>query len=103
MPNQAQLNNPNSTVTGTGMGSFNPFTPGGSSQTGTASSEFPPVTGTAGTGQLLKITGTFEYSTTSQIRPSVQTSNGGGVVKIGSYFKCKRLGDSGQTYSGDWS
>ena len=61
---------------------------------------------TAGTGTVTTflVKGTFEVTAAGTIIPSyAQTTAAAAVVKIGSYFKCNRIGDTSLVSIGQWS
>lgn len=57
-----------------------------------------------GTGVRAKIEGMFRISTAGTIIPSgTLVTAAAAVVKAGSYFKIAKVGESSQTYHGDWT
>jgi hypothetical protein len=61
-------------------------------------------TAATGTALCFLVKGTFEVTGAGTIIPSfAQTTTAAAVVKIGSYFKCNRIGSTSVTSVGEWS
>ena len=62
------------------------------------------VSATVGTALFVTIQGMFNVTAAGTIIPSIAlTTAAAGAVKAGSYFECRRIGDTGDVTSGAWS
>lgn len=62
------------------------------------------VAATVNTNMTVRISGMFECTATGTIIPSITLANAAAaVVKIGSFFRCTRIGNAGAFTGGNWS
>lgn len=58
----------------------------------------------AGTGLTVRVSGMFRVTAAGTIIPSISLANAAAaVVKAGSWFKCRKVGEATDTYIGNWS
>lgn len=88
-----------------GIDSSTPLNAGAQTGSGSVTQQTPAsaVTAGTGTGAKIKFSGMFRVSAGGTIIPSVTlvTANAA-VVKAGSWFKIKKIGESSETYLGAW-
>lgn len=90
----------------TGIDNSSPLNAG--TRTGSASvttaSVASMVTAGTGTGMTSLIEGIFRVSAGGTLIPQISlVTAAAAVVKAGSWFKCRRIGESAQTYNGAWT
>lgn len=57
-----------------------------------------------GTGMAVSVRGTFRVTVAGTIIPSITLATAAAaIVQAGSYFKCSKIGESGDNYKGVWS
>ena len=62
------------------------------------------VTAATGTGMSVKIEGVFDVTAGGTIIPSVDLLTAtAAVIQAGSYFKCKKIADTGTNATSEWS
>lgn len=90
----------------TGIDNSTPLNAGAQGGSASVTQQTPAsaVTAATGTGMVATTTGMFRISTAGTIIPSVTlVSASAAVMKAGSYFKIKKIGESTETSVGAWT